>query len=112
MKPLSACLSDRTIQLLRKEVAARRFPGVSFEQAMQFILTDGVLPASGLPASSFLKLEDWARAAGESADLAYSATELKNKSGEILEKVLQGKTVRILKHGREIAEIRPVGGST
>jgi prevent-host-death family protein len=107
MKPLSACLNEKAIQLLRREVAARRFPGVTFEQAMQFLLTDGALPASGLPASSFLKLEDWARSINESADLVYTATELKNKTGEILEKVLQGKTVRIIKHGREVAEIRP-----
>jgi prevent-host-death family protein len=110
MKPLSSYLNERTIQLLRQEVAAKRFPDVTFEQAMQFLLTDGTLPASGLPASSFLKLEDWACSAGESAELVYTATELKNKTGEILEKVLQGKAVRIVKHGREIAEIRPAKG--
>lgn len=109
MKPLSTSLNEKTIQMLRREIAAKRFPGLTFEQAMQFILTDGVLPASGLPASSFLKLEDWMRTQGEAEGLSYTATELKNKTGEILEKVLQGKTVRIVKHGRMIAEIRPAG---
>ena len=65
---------------------------------MRFILTDGILPASGLPAHSFLQLEDWIRSSSGSTDLVYTATELKNKSGEILEKVLQGKSVRIVKH--------------
>jgi hypothetical protein len=60
--PLSACLNEKSIELLRHEIAAGRFPGVTFEHAMQFLLTDGILPASGLPAVSFLDLEDWARA--------------------------------------------------
>jgi len=38
--------------------------------------------------------------------LLIGSTELKNKTGEILEKVLQGKTVRLVKHGRAIAETK------
>ncbi len=107
MKSLSACLSDTTIEQLRRDIRAGIFPGVNFEQAMQFLLTNGILPASGLPATSFLKLEDWARTLLAANDrLTYTATELKNKSGEILEKVLQGKVVQLVKHGRPIAEIR------
>lgn len=109
MKPLSTFLNEKTIELLRNEIAAKRFPGISFEQAMQFLLTDGALPASGLSATSFLRLEDWARSiAAENTEIVYTTTELKNKTGEILEQVLQGKSVRLIKHGREIAEIRPI----
>lgn len=108
MLPLSACLNEKTMELLRREIKAGRFSGLSFEQAMRFLLADGALPESGLPAVSFLKLEDWARSIAENTNVVYTATELKNKTGEILEKVLQGKTVRLVKHGREIAEIRPI----
>ena len=33
---------------------------------------------------------------------------LKNKTGEILDQVLRGNTIQLLKHGRAIAEISPM----
>ena len=110
MKPLSSYLNDENIQGLRKEIARGAFPGVSFEQAMQFLLTDGILPVGGSPAISFLHLEDWIRSIHEIQTLSYSTTELKNKTGEIIENVLRGKTVRLIKHGRPIAEIKKLTG--
>ena len=35
-----------------------------------------------------------------------TATELKNKTGEILDQVLSGHTIRLMKHGRAVAEIK------
>jgi len=32
--------------------------------AMEFLLSDGIMPESGLPVASFLALEDWLRARG------------------------------------------------
>lgn len=62
MRPLPSYLNEKIIAKLRKKIEAGHFPEVQFEQAMTFILTDGILPASGLPAQSFLDLEDWIRA--------------------------------------------------
>jgi len=77
---------------------------------MEFLLSGGVLPRSGLPARSFLLLEDWIRARELNAPKVFTATQLKNKTGEILEEVLRGRTVRLERHGRIIAEIRPIEG--
>lgn len=107
MRDLSSLLNDEAIQNLQNAIDRELFPGISFDDAMSFLLTDGVIPKSGLPVHSFLKLEDWARNF-QDRSLNYTATELKNKTGEILERVLQGQTARIVKHGRPIAEIRRV----
>ena len=110
MKKLSDLLNKDLIQQLRSGLKLGRFPGLRFKQAMQFLLTDGMTPASGLPIASLLALEDWVRDIsheGASA-LSYTTTELKNKTGEIVNKVLGGETVHLLKHGRLIAEIRKV----
>ncbi len=61
MKKLSEILDEKVIEDLRKSIEAQEFPGITFEQAMKFFLTDGIVPASGLPVESILKLEDWAR---------------------------------------------------
>ncbi len=107
---LSHLLHPELIENLKQALRMGHFPGISFKQAMEFILTDGVLPESGLPVQSFLDLEDWMRAQDspvmKSVELSYSATELKNKTGEILEKVLSGHVVRLHRHGRVIAEMR------
>jgi hypothetical protein len=108
---LSHLLHPELIENLKQAIRLGRFPGITFKQAMEFVLTDGVLPESDLPVQSFLDLEDWMRAqAGPAAvqgvELSYSATELKNKTGEILEKVLSGHVVRLHRHGRIIAEMR------
>jgi hypothetical protein len=107
MKNLSQYLNPDVVSSLKEDI--RRFQGISFEQAMQFILTDGMVPVGGLPARSFLELEDWLRSQDKSAKvLSYSTTELKNKTGEILDQVAKGNTVKLLRHGRAIAELRRV----
>ena len=105
MKPLSHFLNEETIREIKDALHRGQFPKLTFEQAMQFILSDGILPASRLPVQSFLALEDWLRNANQ---VSVTATELKNRTGEVIETVLKGKTVKLLKHGRVIAEIRPV----
>lgn len=109
LKPLSALLNEDTILKLRRELKSTQFRGVSFEQAMQFFLTDGILPTSKAGVSAFLGLEDWLRAQEKEGFATFTATELKNKTGEILDLVLSGKKVKILKHGREIARMIPAG---
>ncbi len=52
-------LTDRTVERLRRAVDADEFPGFTFEQAMKLALTDGIVPASGLPVESLLRLDDW-----------------------------------------------------
>ena len=104
---LSELLSGELVSQLKLEIEKNTFRGVTFQRAMQFLLTDGLLPSSGLPANSFLQLEDWVRRESEGAQVSYTATDLKNKTGEILDLVLRGRLVRLTKHGRVIAEIRP-----
>jgi len=105
-RPLERAIDSDLAQALKREIEKDRFPGVTFKDAMEFLLSGGILPRSRLPARSFLALEDWARAHAETAPRIYTATELKNKTGEIIDEVLRGRTIRIAKHGRIIAEIR------
>ncbi len=59
---LSDAIDEETVTALRAAVARGDFPGVSFEQAMEFLLSNGLFPANGLPVASFYHLEEWARA--------------------------------------------------
>lgn len=49
---------------LRAAIERGEFPGISAQQAMEFLLSDGIVPASDLPVRSILALEDWARRRG------------------------------------------------
>jgi len=102
---LSEFISDELITKLREESNNSKFPGISFEEAMQFILTDGIIPISNANVNSYLKLEDWIRSAF-CKEVYFSATDLKNKTGAILEEALKGRLVKIVKHGRPIVEIK------
>jgi len=57
-------LDDDTLAALRTEIDDGRFPEITVELALQFILSGGILPASDLPVQSFLDLEDWLSARG------------------------------------------------
>jgi hypothetical protein len=58
---LSDTVDEETVAALRAAVERDDFPGISFEQAMEFLLTGGLFPADGLPVTSFYRLEDWVR---------------------------------------------------
>lgn len=58
---LSDAIDEETVMALRLAVARGDFPDVSFEQAMEFLLSDGLFPANGLPVTSFYRLEEWVR---------------------------------------------------
>ena len=60
-------------------------------------------------AHSYLNLEEWWRSLDTTLRLKFTATDLKNKTGQILDEILRCKTILVEKHGRPIAEIRPVG---
>lgn len=100
---LSDRIDDTMIRELRRKLGEGIFPGISFEDAMKFLLSDGMIPVSGQPVESYLALETWVRSA---RDVTFSATDLKNKTGLILETVARGQRVIIERHGRPIAEIR------
>lgn len=108
MRPLSELIDERLVSELRQRAARDQLGDVDFETAMKFLLTDGVLPASGLPVADFLAIEDWVRSAVDAAGLCMTATELKNRTGRVIEAVLRGQTVTILRHGRPIAVVRPL----
>jgi hypothetical protein len=61
MKELKEALTEESVAQLREELEAGHFPGITLEQAMQFALTNGILPADDLPVTSFLRLETWLR---------------------------------------------------
>jgi prevent-host-death family protein len=107
MKALSSLLRDDLVSELREQTDAGAFVGIDFATAMRFILADGVVPADDLPVESLLRLEEWVRSAARER-LSFTATELKNKTGLILERVVAGEAIFITRHGRTIAEIRPV----
>jgi len=109
VNPLSKLLTTEITKSLRSEIERRRFPGLTMETAMSFLLTDGVFPESGLPVKSFLDLEDWlrARARENPATVTFSATDLKNRTGDVLHAVMSGQTVTIERHGRAVAVIHP-----
>jgi hypothetical protein len=62
MSRLRDAVSDEAIAELRALDAAGEFPGVSLKTMLEFLLSDGIMPESGLPLTSLLRLEDWARA--------------------------------------------------
>ena len=108
MKPVSKLLNDKVIQELKAAIGKGKFPGITFENAMTFFLTEGIIPESGLPTQSFLDLEQWIRTKNTRQPHAFTATELKNKTGTVIDSVMQGNEVTIVRHGRPIAVIRPV----
>lgn len=105
-KKMSSRLSEKIVEKLKKEITEPRFEGMRFKDAMKFLLSDGVFAETGLPLAPFFELEAWIDAQ-QNTETAYTATELKNKSGEILERILRGERVQITKHGRVLATILP-----
>ncbi len=106
MTELKDLLTPLKIQELKGLSETKKFGKISFESALKFILTNGIFPESNSSAQGYLELEDWLRNSSPTAQLKFSATDLKNKTGEILDEVLRGKVVIIEKHGRPIAEIK------
>ena len=104
---LSEYLNEELIMDLKLLIQKGDFPGVSYKNAMAFILNDGILPESGLPAKSFLMLEDWVKSRGYKV-VRFSATDLKNSTGLVVQKALEGNRVYIERHGRAILEIRRI----
>lgn len=64
MTRLSELVTEELVGALRSALERGEFPGVSMQQAMEFLLSDGIVPASDLPVRSILALEDWARRRG------------------------------------------------
>jgi hypothetical protein len=61
---LSDLVTEELAGALRSAIERGEFPGISIRQAMEFLLSDGIIPASDLPVRSILALEDWARRHG------------------------------------------------
>lgn len=61
MRPLSELVDEALVGDLRDAIDRGDFPGLELEQAMELLLSDGIVPASGLPVASVLALEDWVR---------------------------------------------------
>ena len=57
MKRLSELVDDEVVRALRERIASGSFPGIPFETAMEFLLSDGIMPESGLPVASLLELQ-------------------------------------------------------
>ncbi|MEO8901230.1 MAG: hypothetical protein ABI488_06090 [Polyangiaceae bacterium] len=61
MTPLRAVLDDAALAELRARREKGEFQGLSLQHMLEFLLSDGIMPESGLPVASFLALEEWAR---------------------------------------------------
>jgi hypothetical protein len=61
MTRLADVVNEETVAELRRLEAAGAFPGISLRVMLEFLMSDGIMPESGLPLSSLLSLEDWAR---------------------------------------------------
>jgi hypothetical protein len=61
MTPLRAVLDDAALAELRQRHEKGEFHGLSLKHMLEFLLSDGIMPESGLPVASFLALEEWAR---------------------------------------------------
>lgn len=70
MTPLSQLVDEKLAEDLREAIARGDFPGLEYQQAMELLLTDGIVPASGLPVASVLALEDWVRRRASSIEVA------------------------------------------
>ena len=106
MKRLSTLINDANIEALKSAIARNVFPGIDFPTAMKFLLSDGILPVDDLPLPSFLQLEDWIHANHAPPPVIFTATELKNKLGTVIDSALRGHVVNIYRHNRLILEIR------
>ncbi|MEO8179499.1 MAG: hypothetical protein ABI895_11770 [Deltaproteobacteria bacterium] len=62
MTRLSELVDEALAADLRAAIQRGEFPGLSYKHALEFLLSDGIVPAAGLPVASLLGLEDWARA--------------------------------------------------
>lgn len=56
-----AALDEDALAELRQRHERGEFPGLSLQNMLEFLLSDGIMPETGLPVASFLALEDWAR---------------------------------------------------
>ncbi len=61
MKPLSELVDESLAAALRHAIERGDFPRLDYQTAMEILLSDGIVPASDLPVSSVLALEDWVR---------------------------------------------------
>jgi len=61
MTRLHEVVTEATVAELRRMVEAGAFPGIPLKSMLEFLLSDGIMPESGLPLHSLLSLEDWAR---------------------------------------------------
>ncbi len=58
---LSEVVDEVFVSKLRRALAQGAFQEIAFEEAMKFLLSDGILPVSGKPLVSYLALEAFAR---------------------------------------------------
>ena len=61
MSRLADVVTEETVVELRRLEETGAFPGISLKNMLEFLKSDGIMPESGLPLSSLLSLEDWAR---------------------------------------------------
>lgn len=61
MTRLHEVVNEATVEELKRLAEAGAFPGLPLKSMLEFLLSDGIMPESGLPLSSLLALETWAR---------------------------------------------------
>ena len=105
-------VTSQQVDALRTALNEGRFPGISFKQAMKFLLTDGTMPADDLPLDSMIALDDWRQASEPEPEVTYfTATDLKNHTGRVVRAALLEGEVVITKHGAPWVRIHAVDTS-
>lgn len=61
MTRLHEVVTEATVAELSRLAEVGTFPGIPLKSMLEFLLSDGIMPESGLPVASLLSLEDWAR---------------------------------------------------
>jgi len=93
----SQALNERHVASLKAACRSKRFGSITFKQAMQFVLTDGVIPQSDALVCDYQSLHAYVLGLFVPT---FSATELKNELGKVTAAAHQMGEVVIEKHGK------------
>ena len=97
------------IKELKRVLKAGQFPKLQFEEAMQFLLSDGLAPKTEASIETLMKFEEWfVRYVKADKTVVVTTSDLKNRTGEIVNYVLEGKTVLVSKHHKIIGQFTRV----
>jgi hypothetical protein len=104
-------LTDVLLTEIKKHISKKTFKKITLKDAIEYVQSGGLIPNAKVDIDTWFKFDDfiqrWQSEKSDATAITFTATELKNKTGQILTCVLQGKKVNIQRHKRTIAVILP-----